>query len=235
MTTPLTAALGDQRVAAAPCRAPNLPRFSVLPGEAKRQPASQNAVPIVCVPRSSPSSAPPSGSAARNSAALLGDQRAVLAMPAPAARRRRAGWPRTAGCRRRGSCCPAARRARARADRRSAGSRRASQRAGTAPGTSVAGLSCPRRAPACRDWRWPAPRRRCAPVSGLVQRNGLPPRGLPSSAGRRAIAVEQHRRCRPARRSSSQLTTQPAWSGAAQAGRPIAGRSCSSEIGQPIA
>ena len=48
--------------------APNLPRFRVLPGEAKRQPASQKAVPMVWVPRSSPSSAPPLGRAVRNTA-----------------------------------------------------------------------------------------------------------------------------------------------------------------------
>ena len=48
--------------------APNLPRFSVLPGEAKRQPASQKAVPMVCVPRSSPISPPPRGSARGNPA-----------------------------------------------------------------------------------------------------------------------------------------------------------------------
>ena len=50
-----------------------------VPAEAKRHPASQKAVPIVRVPRSSPISAPPSGSAARNSPACS----VISASPTP--------------------------------------------------------------------------------------------------------------------------------------------------------
>jgi len=70
MTMPLT----DRSAMSSPSSAlsaPNLPRFRVLAGVAKRQPASAKAVPMVCVPRSRPISAPPCASAERKSAALV--------------------------------------------------------------------------------------------------------------------------------------------------------------------
>jgi len=108
------------RVASAACNLAlslaNLLRTISSAGEAKLHPASQKAVPIVLLPISRPIRTPPSGSASRNSAALV-----VINAPGisrSSTRHRRGHWPKTADSRKHGNCCRAAHKAPVLADRR---------------------------------------------------------------------------------------------------------------------
>ena len=81
-------------------------RGNVDPAVAKRQTASQVAIPIVLVPRSSASRTPPSGKASANSEASSVIS-ALPPMPIRGAPRPPASSPRTGECHKRGNCCPA--------------------------------------------------------------------------------------------------------------------------------